>query len=251
MPHPDDIREGQPSEEKKPQIVDEEDDDDEDDEDYVPSGDEKGLSEEESDEDVEDDVPGDEDDEGETKRGRKRKCGGQPASTEKHPKLEETLTEEEGRKRAEALWAQLNSDGDIKPSTTTMMANAGTLQVKKEETVKEESKPEEIQPSTSVTSQSPETKPLSITLPQVKKGGGLSSLVSKLSSKKKESTLALSKNDWERYKRDEGLEEELEEHTKSKDSYVEKQAFLQRADLKQFQVEKSIRDKMRARNTKP
>lgn len=79
---------------------------------------------------------------------------------------------------------------------------------------------------------------------------GLADRLSAL-GKKKESVLTKSLKDWQQLKEEEGLVEELAEHTKSKDSFVERQAFLQRADLRQFEQEKSIRDKIRARNSQP
>lgn len=85
--------------------------------------------------------------------------------------------------------------------------------------------------------------------PVVRKPG----LADRLSSlkKKKDSVLTKSVKDWQELKQEEGLTEELAEHTKSKDSFVERQAFLQRADLRQFEQEKSVRDKIRSRNFHP
>ena len=79
---------------------------------------------------------------------------------------------------------------------------------------------------------------------------GLADRLSAL-GKKKESVLTKSQRDWQQLKQDEGLVEELAEHTKSKDSFVERQAFLQRADVRQFEQEKSVRDKIRSRNFQP
>jgi hypothetical protein len=45
---------------------------------------------------------------------------------------------------------------------------------------------------------------------------GLSSVLGKLGKKSKLGTLEKSKLDWDRYKRDEGIEEELKKHNKGK-----------------------------------
>ncbi|KAK2560806.1 Craniofacial development protein 1 [Acropora cervicornis] len=48
-----------------------------------------------------------------------------------------------------------------------------------------------------------------------------------------------SKLDWETFKDQEGIEDELRNF--NKDGYLEKQAFLQRADERQFEIEKDMR----------
>jgi hypothetical protein len=68
----------------------------------------------------------------------------------------------------------------------------------------------------------------------------LDNLLSSLSKpKKKESTLAKSKLDWDTFKEKEGISHELEQQ--AKDGYLEKQAFLARTDLRQFEKEREIR----------
>lgn len=64
------------------------------------------------------------------------------------------------------------------------------------------------------------------------------------------STLTKTKLDWDVFKKDEGIEDELRNHVKNKDSFVERMAFLQRTDFKQFEIEKSIREKSRLRDNK-
>lgn len=49
--------------------------------------------------------------------------------------------------------------------------------------------------------------------------------------------------DWDKFKAVEGIEDELHQYTK--DGYLEKQDFLQRVDLKQFEREKAERDRTR------
>ncbi|KAH7956244.1 hypothetical protein HPB52_007656 [Rhipicephalus sanguineus] len=54
------------------------------------------------------------------------------------------------------------------------------------------------------------------------------------------------KRDWDSYKWSEGIAEDLLNHNKGKDGYLERQAFLQRTDERQFEVEKGLRDKNRS-----
>lgn len=71
--------------------------------------------------------------------------------------------------------------------------------------------------------------------------GGLSGILGSL-KKPKMSTLTKSLHDWNDFKKKENLEEELDQHRRSKDSFIERQAFLGRTDLREFEREKSIRD---------
>ncbi|KAB7502332.1 Craniofacial development protein 1 [Armadillidium nasatum] len=76
----------------------------------------------------------------------------------------------------------------------------------------------------------------------IKRPLGLSSVVSLLDSKKKKlTTLEKTKIDWLNYKTSEGIQEEMQNHLKSKDGYLEKKEFLERADLRQFEIERDMR----------
>ncbi|NXX11492.1 CFDP1 protein, partial [Podargus strigoides] len=76
----------------------------------------------------------------------------------------------------------------------------------------------------------------------VKRPSGMSSLLGKISSKKqKMSTLEKSKLDWENFKEEEGIVEELAIHNRGKDGYIERKAFLERVDHRQFEIERDIR----------
>jgi len=57
------------------------------------------------------------------------------------------------------------------------------------------------------------------------------------------STLEKSKLDWEGFKTKEGLTDELDKNKKS--GYLDKVAFLQRADWNQFEMERGVRQKQR------
>lgn len=75
--------------------------------------------------------------------------------------------------------------------------------------------------------------------------GGISSVLGQIGKKGKISTLEKSKLDWDNFKKQENIEEELNTHNKGKDGYLERQDFLQRADLRQFEIEKKIRNSSR------
>ncbi|XP_073515432.1 craniofacial development protein 1 [Phyllobates terribilis] len=82
----------------------------------------------------------------------------------------------------------------------------------------------------------------------VKRPVGMSSILGQLGSKKQKiSTLEKSKLDWESFKEQEGIEEELAHHNRGKDGYIERKAFLERVDYRQFEQEREIRLK----NMKP
>lgn len=71
--------------------------------------------------------------------------------------------------------------------------------------------------------------------------GGLSAILGKLDKKPKLSTLDKSKLDWDSFKEKEGIEEELKTHNRGKEGYLERVAFLERADQRQFEIERSLR----------
>ncbi|XP_055608206.1 craniofacial development protein 1 [Uranotaenia lowii] len=71
--------------------------------------------------------------------------------------------------------------------------------------------------------------------------GGLGSVLNQIGKKNKLTTLEKTKLDWKQFKSHEGIEEELETHNKGKDGYLERQDFLQRTDVRQFEIEKSFR----------
>lgn len=64
---------------------------------------------------------------------------------------------------------------------------------------------------------------------------------------KKPTILEQAAKDWTKCKAEENLVDELNQATKSKTGYLDKQDFLQRADLRQFEREREIRDRARAR----
>ncbi|KAI1721631.1 sugar transporter domain-containing protein [Ditylenchus destructor] len=75
------------------------------------------------------------------------------------------------------------------------------------------------------------------------KKGGLSAVASMISAKKKKlSVLDKTAHDWQEHVDKEGLEDELTYHERSKDSYLDKQDFLHKADYSEFEKEKNLRN---------
>ncbi|XP_048211068.1 craniofacial development protein 1 [Perognathus longimembris pacificus] len=76
----------------------------------------------------------------------------------------------------------------------------------------------------------------------LKRPSGMSNLLGKLGAKKqKMSTLEKSKLDWESFKEEEGIGEELAIHNRGKEGYIERKAFLDRVDHRQFEIERDLR----------
>ncbi|XP_056634800.1 craniofacial development protein 1 [Diorhabda sublineata] len=71
---------------------------------------------------------------------------------------------------------------------------------------------------------------------------GISNVLNQLTKKQKISTLEKTKLDWDSYKKDNNIEEELQTFNKGKDGYLERQDFLQRTDVRRFEIERDIRE---------
>uniref|UniRef100_A0A8C8A972 Craniofacial development protein 1 n=1 Tax=Otus sunia TaxID=257818 RepID=A0A8C8A972_9STRI len=181
--------------------------------------------------------------------------------------------EEEEKRKEDALWASFLSDVGQKPKAgaTTQVTQAKKAEEEKsgkklQEKPKDSGKVtitkvfdfagEEVRVTKEVDSNSKEAKsflkqqekwqsaaPASLpTVSGVKRPSGMSSLLGKIGSKKqKMSTLEKSKLDWENFKEEEGIVEELAIHNRGKDGYIERKAFLERVDHRQFEIERDIR----------
>jgi len=79
----------------------------------------------------------------------------------------------------------------------------------------------------------------------VKRTSGLASVVGSIGKKAKMSCLDKSKLDWNQFVTEEGIKEELSSHNRGKNGFVERQMFLERVDLRQFEIEKAAREKTR------
>nr|XP_033193751.1 craniofacial development protein 1 [Bombus vancouverensis nearcticus]XP_033193752.1 craniofacial development protein 1 [Bombus vancouverensis nearcticus]XP_033193753.1 craniofacial development protein 1 [Bombus vancouverensis nearcticus] len=194
---------------------------------------------------------------------------------EEGTKEKKELTEEEEKKRADSLWADFMKDTATvpksKPQSATNKPKEKSPPIEKpkvEEKVKItkvfEFAGEEVKVEKEVSIDSAEAR-LSLSSaensektgnpgPPAGRGsgrgkgfkraglGGISSVLGQLGKKTKISTLEKSKLDWDNYKKQENLEEEISTHNKGKDGYLERQDFLQRADLRQFEIEKQLRN---------
>ncbi|KYM95532.1 PREDICTED: craniofacial development protein 1 [Cyphomyrmex costatus] len=216
-----------------------------------------------------------------TKRRRtleKSKVSEEESKEEEECKEKKELTEEEEKKRADSLWADFMKDTAVisksKPQNSINRSNEKSSPIQKpkvQEKVKitkvfefagEEVKVEkevsidsaEARLSLSTDENSAAKAPES-TSPTVKERGrgdikrvglgGISSVLGQIGKKAKISTLEKSKLDWDNFKKQENIEEELNTHNKGKDGYLERQDFLQRADLRQFEIEKQLRNTSR------
>lgn len=75
-----------------------------------------------------------------------------------------------------------------------------------------------------------------------KRPAGLSGILGHIGGKKpKMSTLEKSKMDWDAFKSEEGISEELAIHNRGREGYVERKNFLERVDHRQFEIEKTVR----------
>lgn len=188
------------------------------------------------------------------------------------------LTEEEEKKRADSLWADFMKDTAVVPKPKSQNPTNGPkekspviIKPKVEEKVKItkvfEFAGEEVKVETEVPVDSAEAR-LSLNSAEnsvktdastspagrgrgrgrgIKRGGlgGISSVLGQIGKKAKISTLEKSKLDWDNYKKQENIEEEITTHNRGKDGYLERQDFLQRADLRQFEIEKQLRNTSR------
>ncbi|XP_024833713.1 craniofacial development protein 1 isoform X1 [Bos taurus] len=239
----------------------------EEDEDYVPSGGE--YSEDDINELVkEDEVDGEEETQktkgtkrkAESVLARKRKQGGlsleedeedaneesggssseeEDAATEQQKGVE---SEDARKKKEDELWASFLNDVGPKskvPPSTHVKTGEETEETSSSHLVKAErlEKPKE-------TEKVKITKVFDFAGEEVrlKRSSGMSSLLGKIGAKKqKMSTLEKSKLDWESFKEEEGIGEELAIHNRGKEGYIERKAFLDRVDHRQFEIERDLR----------
>ncbi|XP_066257628.1 craniofacial development protein 1 isoform X2 [Euwallacea similis] len=257
-------------------------DSDSSDEDYVPDSKvEDAVSEEESDGIAEDHLSGSDSE----CKGKKRSKKTKKAPKKKKVAIETNIAEPseqkmvvnavDDKKKADDLWADFMKDTGFKSRTSQAVPSTNSSQIPtknkleasqtiskadtnlaQNSTVKVtqifEFAGEEVRVEKEVSSTSAEARLLSQSTakaPAKKSGslGGIGSVLSQLGKKQKISTLEKSKLDWDRFKKEEDIEEELEMHNKGKNGYLERQDFLQRADLRRFEIEKEIRNAERAK----
>ncbi|XP_015610304.1 craniofacial development protein 1 [Cephus cinctus] len=213
-------------------------------------------------------------------RNRKRKLEesstkGKEKEIDEVPVEKKQLSEEEERKKADSLWADFMKDAAFTPKPKLQNStncsrdkSPPVIKPKVEEKVKItkvfEFAGEEVKVEKEVSIDSAEARLCaSSTESSIKESipslahtgrpswgrvsarsglGGISSVLGQLGKKAKISTLEKSKLDWDNFKKQENLEEEITSHNRGKDGYLERQDFLQRADLRQFEIEKQLRN---------
>ncbi|KAF2892918.1 hypothetical protein ILUMI_13254 [Ignelater luminosus] len=257
-------------------IADLPDDSESSDEDYVPEGPNTELpSEEESDGDVEDDLISTENS---NKRGTKRQKKVGKSKKKRRSNIEDLSPtpkkneqEEKQKEATSSLWADFIKDTGFKTraerlqtSKTSDEETNSVDNVKQKETKVDKVEPqkkikvtevykfagEEFKVEKEISADSSDARLATSTSKANSSrksavGGRLNSILGSLGKKQKINTLEKSKLDWEQFKKDEDIQDELQAYSKSKDGYLEKQDFLERADLRRFEIEKGIRNTLR------
>ncbi|XP_035273366.1 craniofacial development protein 1 [Anguilla anguilla] len=78
--------------------------------------------------------------------------------------------------------------------------------------------------------------------PSVKRPAGVAGILGQIAGKKqKMSTLEKSRLDWDTFKSEEGIGDELATHNRGKEGYIERKNFLERVDHRRFEQEKTVR----------
>jgi len=231
------------------------DDDDEEDEDFKPE------------DDVEEDrnnLSGEgEEKENTVRKTRLRSSLPQPPARKRIPKALQVGDDE--NKHITKKAKKLGADVTAKEKESDTSDKSGTdNEVKKVDIVWEQMKKEEAMKKTNPQTVAPVEVPVPVKVTQTYDYAGETVVVTKTVTntnaipviqkkksnldailgghkKPKLSTLEKSKMDWSQFKEKEGIHDELNQHLKSKNSFLDKQAFLQRTDLRQFEKEKEVR----------
>lgn len=253
---------------------------DESDLDYKPPGEEEKLSEIDSDDVIEDDEDNANTSTAKSKKKvSKKRTKGKRGSQKKLKTIEtddETVektkeevnnllnSSEEDKKRLDALWEEFQRPVTKKPTSTTSYTIDNKLKSIESVNNPSISKPtkkrdfEELFDCSDsskklVTNEDIKATPkfsetqIKNTTPLVKAPGGLANVLNQIGKKSKLTILEKTKQDWDGYKKEEGIVEELITHNKGKDGYLEKRDFLERTDLRQFELEKAMRAANRSR----
>lgn len=231
-----------------------------DDEDYCPG---KQIDSASENSQPDDDKDSESDEDSEKKKAPKKKATNRRKSS-KPVKSEVAVIQsdpEEEKRRAEALWAEfLGGDtpeetkenaSSAKPQSSSASTSAKSIPISTPtpaptlkpvfefagETIEIPSKTEEAAKEAPAAVASPKV------LPGLKRpsAGGLGSVLSQLTKKTKLSVLEKTKIDWDGFKDGEGISEELQTHNRGRDGFLERRDFLERTDLRQFEIEKSLR----------
>ncbi|XP_034831172.1 uncharacterized protein Ns2 [Maniola hyperantus] len=164
--------------------------------------------------------------------------------------LEGTDTKPKCKKSEPSPMLTIKSDSDVEPTQANVSKDkeddkerekrifefAGETIVVENNMIKEKIKT----PETTATVSKLEEKSQS-------RGGGLSNILGQLNKKNTLSTLEKSKLDWLTYKKEEGVEEEIASINKGKAGFLDRRDFLERADLRQYEIERDLRMSKRSK----
>ncbi|XP_043661661.1 craniofacial development protein 1 [Drosophila teissieri] len=162
----------------------------------------------------------------------------------KSKECDDLISEEESDKsRSDALWADFLG-GDMTESVNNQKTNYASENSSQETRNKNKNRGTEIK----TPKHGPKKKwtpPISISkngkIKRPSAENGIGSIMNKLEKKKNLTVLERSQLDWKIFKQDEGIDELLCSHNKGKGGYLDRQDFLQRTDLRQFEIEKNLR----------
>ncbi|KAI4469934.1 bucentaur related [Holotrichia oblita] len=154
-------------------------------------------------------------------------------------------TEEEKKKQEEDLWATFKKETNFKARPINVQ-NTKDNNTKENENIEQKKVPEKIK-VTEIFEFAGEEIKVEKEVPVNSTSARLSNKASgsdppKRGKKQKITTLEKSKLDWDKFKKEENLEEELHNFNKGKDGYLDRQDFLQRTDVRRFEIERDIRN---------
>ncbi|CAO1327951.1 unnamed protein product [Diamesa hyperborea] len=238
-----------------------------DDEEYCPTKD-KDTPLDESDIEVSDceETYEDNEDNGKQTSGTKRKKATPTKSNPKKMNLSENIKEsiaeakelnsDEEKEKSDSLWAEfLSGTDDPTPSISTKkIIPVASITTKPKivappviQTDIFEFAGEKIE----VKREIPKATPAQSSNSTAKAGGfsrnsGVGSILDQLTKKNKISVLEKTKLDWDGFKKDEGIQEDLKTHNQGRGGFLERRDFLERTDVRQFEIEKQLRQTKRS-----
>lgn len=208
---------------------------DSEDDDYVPEAEEQDMDNE-LDASSNNDSENESEENNKTKRSSKNRIKRHSDNEELEQKKEEgIISEQDDKKRADNLWSNFLKDTD-KPSSVSTIKNIETVSNINTKAISDKQMEKK-------TNKINELKPMHNLVGVKRSSGGLNSVLNHINKKSKTNTLEKSKLDWNNFKHKEGIDEELNTYNKGKSGYLERQDFLQRTDVRQFEIEKNLRTK--------
>ncbi|CAH2217192.1 jg2774 [Pararge aegeria aegeria] len=179
---------------------------------------------------------------------------------------------EEDKKREDDLWSKFLEGTDTKPKSTITESNtvkpaqsstnipeAKKLSAKEKEDDKERERRifefagETVVVENNVIKERIKTTEGAASVSKLEEksrsrgSGGLSSVLGQLNKKNTLSTLEKSKLDWNTYKKEEGVEEEVASINKGKTGFLDRRDFLERTDMRQYEIERDLRMSKRSK----